>query len=90
MKEVPAEMPAVTDSLAAVVQTVLAELLDLPAQPGPALAEPPGPALRASVRVNGAWEGAVVLDCPEELAGRLAATMELRASAPVTLGPGTP
>lgn len=68
-------MPALTDSVVAVVESVFVELLDLPARPDAVLPVAPGPLLRASVRVSGAWEGVVVLDCPEELARRTATAM---------------
>lgn len=69
-------MPALADGIAAVVESVFAELLDLPAA-RPAAAQPAasGAMLRASVRISGAWRGEVVVDCPEELARRTAAAM---------------
>jgi hypothetical protein len=69
-------MPALADGIAAVVESVFAELLDLPtAEPTTRPSEASGRVLRASVRINGAWQGVVVVDCPEELARRTAAAM---------------
>lgn len=68
-------MPALADGIAAVVESVFTELLDLRAQPTASPSVVSGPALRASVRISGAWQGMVVVDCPEELARRTAAAM---------------
>jgi CheY-specific phosphatase CheX len=68
-------MPALADGIAAVVESVFAELLDLRAQPTASPSAASGPVLRASVRISGAWQGMVVVDCPEELARRTAAAM---------------
>jgi chemotaxis protein CheX len=69
-------MPDLADGIAAVVESVFAELLDLPAaRPTASPSGASGPVLRASVRISGAWQGVVVVDCPEELARRTAAAM---------------
>jgi chemotaxis protein CheX len=68
-------MAALADGIAAVVESVFAELLDLPATRPASPSAASGPLLRASVRISGAWQGVVVVDCPEELARRTAAAM---------------
>jgi chemotaxis protein CheX len=68
-------MPFDPSDVSAIVETVWTTVLDWPVQPAAAAAPAGGPCVVGSVRLRGAWDGTVVVECPAELARRAAAVM---------------
>jgi chemotaxis protein CheX len=68
--------PLSGDDLITITQDVWSSFLDLELAAVPLEAAAlPGPVLAAAVRISGAWEGSVRLECPQEHAAAAAAVM---------------
>jgi chemotaxis protein CheX len=64
------------DDVAVIVEGIFTELLGLGVERGPTAPVDAGARqLTGAVRISGAWEGAVTVDCPYALAHRTAAAM---------------
>jgi chemotaxis protein CheX len=64
------------DQIQQLAENIWTTLLGWPIEPGELPDPPPGvECLRASVRISGAWKGAVLLDCPLDLARQAAAQL---------------
>ena len=77
MRDLVLELPPVElDDIIAITQQVWSSFLDLEltARP-PGTAELATPALSATLRISGAWQGAVVLECTADHAAAAAAVM---------------
>ena len=63
------------DDISMIVEGIFTELLGLDVQRTYEPAEMAGRAFTGCVQITGAWDGAVTVDCPAELAHRTAAAM---------------
>ena len=75
-------MTAIDDDIKDVARTIWATLFELPLEDGDAAQLGPESTVTSCVQINGAWHGAVVLQCPLTLARTLTAAMFQADTAP--------
>lgn len=75
-------MTAIDDDIQDVARTIWATLFELPLEDGDGAQLGPESTVTSCVQINGAWHGAVVLQCPLTLARTLTAAMFQADTAP--------
>ena len=75
-------MTTIDDDIKDVARTIWATLFELPLEDGDATPLGPESTVTSCVQINGAWHGAVVLQCPLTLARTLTAAMFQADAAP--------